>query len=116
MARKKDFSSINTDRVYSEIEEATQDPLEIPSGRKARKTYTEAEALEIMDQLKTNGRKGVKLPRINVAFTPEVYMYVTTMAQVRGQTITQFVNHILRASMEENRELYEKAIEFRNSL
>ncbi len=123
MANKKDFSQVNTGRVFEEIAEATapqidpaKDPLEIHAARRDRKTYTDAEALAIMDTLQTTGRKGVKLPRINVAFTPEVYMYITTMAQVRGQTITQFVNHILRKSMEDNREIYEKAIEFRNSL
>lgn len=122
MAKKTDFSSINTDRVYKQIAEATaepvpaeNDPQELPQRRK-RKVYTEEEAAAIMQTMKTAGYKGVNLPRINIAFAPDVYNYVTIMAQVRGQTTTQFVNHILRLSMEENKELYNKAIEFRNSL
>lgn len=122
MAKKTDFSQINTGRVYDQIAEATaepipaeHDPLELPQ-RKNRKTYTEEEAAAILQTMKTAGYKGLKLPRINVAFAPDVYNYVTTMAQVRGQTITQFVNHIMRLNMEENMELYQKAIEFRNSL
>lgn len=122
MAKKTDFSNINTDRVYKQIAEATaepvpaeNDPQELPQRRK-RKVYTEEEAAAIMQTMKTAGYKGVNLPRINIAFAPDVYNYVTIMAQVRGQTTTQFVNHILRLSMEENKELYNKAIEFRNSL
>ena len=122
MAKKTDFSNINTDRVYKQIAEATaepvpaeNDPQELPQRRK-RKVYTEEEAAAIMQTMKTAGYKGVNLPRINIAFAPDVYNYVTIMAQVRGQTTTQFVNHILRLSMEENKELYNRAIEFRNSL
>lgn len=122
MAKKTDFSNINTDRVYKQIAEATaepvpaeNDPQELPQRRK-RKVYTEEEAAAIMQTMKTAGYKGVNLPRINIAFAPDVYNYVTIMAQVRGQTTTQFVNHILRLSMDENKELYNKAIEFRNSL
>lgn len=120
----KDFSQVNTQRVFEEIAEATAeaptvpagpDPLEVPQ-RANRRTYTDEEAQAIMMTMKTVGHKGVKLPRINVAFAPDVYNYVTTMAQVRGQTLTQFVNHILRLNMEENMEIYKKAIEFRNSL
>lgn len=114
---KKDFSQINTGRVYEQIAEATAggDPLEKPK-RTKRQTYTEEETQELLMTMKTVGHKGVKLPRINVAFAPDVYNYITIMAQVRGQTTTQFINHILRQNMETNREIYERAIEFRNSL
>lgn len=121
---KKDFSGVNTERVYGTIAEATAEPEETvealtqeeQSARKERKTYTAEEAAEAMQNLKTAGRKGVKLPRINLAFSPDLYDYVRTMARARGETLTEFVNHILRQSMEENQDIYRKAIEFRNSL
>ena len=69
-----------------------------------------------MQRFKTSGHKGVKLPRINVAFAPDTYEYIQTMAQVRGETMTRFIDHIIRRSMEENAETYAKAIEFRNSI
>jgi hypothetical protein len=117
MAKTKDFSQISTGRVYEKIAEATAgaDPQEKPK-RARKQTYTEEEAQELLMTMKTVGHKGVKLPRINVAFAPDVYNYITIMAQVRGQTTTQFINHILRQNMEANREIYERAIEFRNSL
>lgn len=126
MAKTKDFSQLNTGRVYNAIAEATAEPEqeaqdtqeidEVKTERKPRRTYTEQEAFEIMQAMKTSGRKGLKLPRINLAFVPTVYNYVQIMSRVRGETMTEFVNLALQQHMEEHRDLYEKAIEFRNSL
>lgn len=117
---KKDFSKIAADPVYSTIAAATAEEPETQEApkkqRKERRIPTEEEALQAMNALQTTGRKGVKLPRINLAFTPEVYEYIKIMAQVRGENLTQFVNHVLKKSIEDNREIYDKAIEFRNSL
>lgn len=122
---KKDFSKIAADPVYSTIAAATAEPetaetqevQEAPKKqRKERRIPTQEEALQAMNALQTTGRKGVKLPRINLAFTPEVYEYIKIMAQVRGENLTQFVNHVLKKSMEDNKKIYDKAIEFRNAL
>ena len=122
---KKNFTDVNTSPVYDTIAQATaeeqetqeiQEVQEKPKKRKARKTYTEQEKQDFKAQGITAGRKGAKLDRINMGFKPDVYDYITTMSRVRGETVTDFVNHILRRSMEENMELYQKAIEFRNSL
>lgn len=119
----KDFSSVNTSRVYDVIATATagetQENLETQETQKkqkARKVYSEAEALEFMQKFKTAGRKGVKMPRINLAFAPDNYEYVRTMAQVRGESLTDFVNHVLHKSMVDNEEVYKKAVEFKNSI
>lgn len=115
---KKDFSKVNTGRVYDAIAAATaeQEPQEAQETRKERKTYTEEEAAEFLRTGRTSGRKGVKLPRINLAFLPDVYEYIQIMSRVRGESMTDFVNIALRQHMEEHHELYDKAIEFRNSL
>ena len=136
---KKDFSNVNTDRVYNTIQNATEElPGQVdlfqgeadPEGdkldadvilaadpqRKARKTYSDTEKAAFLSAGTTSGHKGCKLPRMNMAFDPDLYDYVRTMATVRGETITTFVNHILRNFMNDNMEIYEKAIEFRNSL
>ena len=70
---KKDFSQVETNRVYNTISELTQEPQEL---RKPRKSYTAQEALKYMNSLKTSGRKGIALPRINLAFTMDNYDYV----------------------------------------
>lgn len=115
MAGKKDFSSVNTGRVYGTIAEATAAPdqtQEAQQTRKERKTYTEQEQQEFREAGKTKGRKGCKAIRINMAFSPEVHEYIKTMARVRGESITDFTNYIFTRSMEENAETYQKAKEF----
>lgn len=115
MASKKDFSSVNTGRVYGTIAEATAEPeaQEAQQTRKERKTYTEQEQQQFRAEGKTKGRKGCKAIRINMAFTPEVHEYIKTMARVRGESITDFTNYIFTRSMEENAEVYQRAKEFK---
>lgn len=131
---KKDFTTIKTNPVYSaiaemtadtqpetvEAEEVTAEPTETPTAEKkaykARRTYTEAEMAEALENLQTSGKKGVKLPRINLAFSPANYEFCKIMARVRGQNLTEFVNDIIREARENHAELYEQAIKFRNSL
>lgn len=121
MAGRKDFSSVNTGRVYGTIAEATAEPeqqeaQEEQRTRRPRKTYTEQEQQEFMAAGATKGRKGCKAIRINMAFAPEVHEYIRVMARVRGETITEFTNYIFTRSMEENAETYRKAREFMESI
>ena len=69
-----------------------------------------------MQDMKTTGRKGVKLPRINLAFSPDVYDYVRTMSKASGLTYTEFINRILQDHMESHADTYKQAIKFRNSI
>lgn len=87
------------------------------SGR-TRKTYTEKEALEAQENLKTSGRKGVALPRINLAFTPSNYDYIKTMAAMHGVSLTEFVNSIIKKDSEtgENAKAYKQVVKLRNSI
>jgi len=140
--KKKDFSSVNVNPVYDAIAEATeqlpgqmaidatgaiiteetpaQDAQEVIEEQKKqykpRKTYNAEETLAALESLQTSGKKGVKLPRINLAFTPANYEFIKTMAQVRGQNLTEFVNDMLTEARTSHADIYEKAIEFRNSL
>ena len=117
-AAKKDFSKVNTNPVYNVIAEATDTKAPAASNGKSkpRKTYTAAEAQAALENLHTSGLKGVKLPRINLAFTPANYEFIKTMAQVRGQNLTEFVNDVLQQARENNADLYKQAIKFRESL
>lgn len=119
---KKDFTAAAAATMKNNIveaqdttatEELTDNPVK---RRKSRKTYSEEEKQEFMSIGATSGRKGTKLSRINMAFTPENYDFIQTMAKVRGETLTSFVNDMVAKYREEHGELYKKAIEFRNSL
>ncbi len=107
-AKKKDFSTVDTGRVYTAIEETLAEPQQA--------TEPAADELrEIREAGKTQGRKGCKAIRFNMAFTPTVYEYIKTMARVRGESVTDFTNYVFVQSMEENAELYEKAKQFTES-
>lgn len=125
---KKDFSSINTGRVYRTIAEATAKPedtvqkntkqktADVKEEQNTRKIHTDAEKQSHLSKPETPEHKKTKLPRINMAFTPESYDYIRTMSRVSGITLTEFVNAIIKQHMDKYRQQYEKAIEFRNSL
>lgn len=111
MASKKDFSGINTNSIYGDvIAEATAPE------RKERKTYDDKEAAELMQSLHTTGRKGVKLPRLNLALAPDMYDYVKTMSKITGMTYTEFLDKVLRAHKEAHGEAYAAAVKIRESI
>lgn len=131
---KKNFA-VNTDPVYNDIamftaepeQEAEQEPetqeapevpevQEAPAAQKTRKTYTQEEAKKYLEEMRTTGRKGLKLPRLNMAFVPDIYEYINVMSRVRGESMTQFVNAVLRQHMEEHQDIFDKALEFRKML
>lgn len=112
---KKDFTAANTGRVYDAIEQATAQTTPAEKRIPPRKRGIEPTQEEIdlaREQHKTQGRKGVRAVRFNMAFDPDIHEYITTMAKVRGQTVTQFTNYVFRLSMEQNKEVYEQAKAF----
>lgn len=115
---KKDFSKVNTAPIYDAITEATaeQEPMPEKIKYKDRRTYTAEEAREAAEHLRTNGMKGVKLPRINLAFTPSNYEFIQTLARVRGETMTDFVNYLIAEAREKYKDVFEKAIAFRDAM
>ena len=114
MANKKKglFDAIGTESVYSAIAEATAEVQEeLPRIRRGEKP-TAADINAARAQGKTQGRKGIKAIRINMAFTPEAHEYISIMSRARGQSITNFCNEIVLNSKQQNLELFLKAKEF----
>ena len=109
MATKKDFSGINTGKVYGAIEQAT-------SRKGQQGTASPQEAAERAANLKTQGRKGCKAVRINMAFTPDNHEFIKVMASVTGKTMTEFTNLAIQRYREEHPELYDKAKAIINEL
>ncbi len=70
---------------------------------------TPLEKAERETQGRTQGRKGCKSSRINMAFWTENYHFVKTMARISGQTMTEYVNRILDEYRKEHSETYENA-------
>ena len=105
MAQKKDFAGINTDRVYSAIETGT-------SRKGQQGTASPQEAAERAAELKTQGRKGCKAIRINMAFTPENHSFIKIMAKASGRTMTEFTNLVIAAYQREHPEILAEAQSF----
>lgn len=102
MAGKKDFAGMNTGRVYGAIEQAT-------SNKGQQGTASPQEAAERAAELRTQGRKGCKATRINMAFTPENHEFIKVMARLTGKTMTEFANLVIERYRTEHPELYEQA-------
>jgi len=74
------------------------------------------EVQDTQDELRTQGRAGMKLPRINLAFSPTNYEFIKIMAALHGQNLTQYVNDLINAERERSSEAFNKAKELRDSL
>ncbi len=102
MATKKDFSGVNTGRLYSQIEQATS-----KKGQQGTASPQEQETRAA--ELRTQGRKGCKAVRINMAFTPDNHEFIKVMARISGKTMTEFTNLVIERYRTEHPELFEDA-------
>ncbi len=110
MAGKKDFTAINTgSRVNAAISSATG-----KTGQQGAASAEEQAARA--SALRTQGRKGCKAVRINMAFSPENYDFIRVMARVTGKTMTEFANLAITKYREEHPEIYDKAQDIINNL
>lgn len=110
---KKDFSTMNTGRAETAESSAVMRKLEQGASNKGQQgTATKQEAAERAAALRTQGRKGCKAIRINMAFTPDNHEFIKVMARITGKTMTEFANLIIeqfRNQANEYTELYEQA-------
>lgn len=114
---KKDFSAMNTGRAETAESSAVMRKLEQGASNKGQQgTVTQQEAAERAAALRTQGRKGCKAIRINMAFTPENHEFIKTMARISGKTMTEFANLCIEKYREEHPEIYEQAKQIIESL
>lgn len=102
MASKKDFGAINTGRVYNALEQAT-------SRKGQQGQASPQEQKERAAKLQTQGRKGCKATRINMAFTPDNHDFIKVMAGIKGQTMTEYANEVITRYRSEHSDLYDQA-------
>lgn len=58
--------------------------------------------------VRTQGRKGKKKPRINMAFEPDIYEYIQKRAVKEDKSLTQYVNDVLYEKMMAQKKRYKK--------
>lgn len=86
-------------------EQANADQLE--KALKAAKELIEAEdRKKRLTEGRTQGKKGLRLKRINMAFTPDVYHYIQVMGKSCEGSMTAFVNETLRRQMDRDKEYH----------
>ena len=106
---KKDFASVNTDRVIAGLSQATSRKGQQPA-------ITPQEAEQRAAEMRTQGRAGAKLPRINMGFSTANHEFIKIMASVTGKSMTEFTNYVVEQYRNEHPELYEKAKAIINEL
>lgn len=66
---------------------------------------------KLYENMNTQGRKGMHMDRMNMAFTLTNYDYIRVMSGITGQSYTKFVNAVLDADRERNGKVYRMAKE-----
>ena len=61
---------------------------------------------DVQEVHSTQGRKGAKQQRINMAFSPENMDYMRVMAGIKGVSVTRFVNDLIARDREKNSAAY----------
>lgn len=61
------------------------------------------------DAKNTQGKRGMKADRMNMAFSHENFEYMRTMAGLHKMTMTKYINRLIEEDRKRNLELYEKA-------
>ena len=84
--------------------------------RKMQTPASREEADERMALMQTRGRKGVHLPRINMAFTPENHDFIKTMSIVTCKTMTEYLNDVIKQYREEYSQDYDEIIKMRERI
>ena len=95
MSGKKSFKSNNP-------------ALSFISAHDAPNTQEERETIDPISKT-TQGKKGQKLPRINMAFSPENLEHIQIMGRVMGCSATEYVNRLIAADREQRGEIVTQA-------
>lgn len=95
------------------------DSGEIQEEQEAQNVHEVQDAQEVQpisDKMQTQGKKGAKLPRINMAFSPANHEFITIMSRLGGLTMTEYVNRLIDAEREANADKIEQAKSLFNML
>lgn len=105
-------------KKFKEVAEQTPGVYEtiIGAAEEAQEVQEVSAEQKVFADLRTQGQKGAKLDRINMAFTAENMDYIRTMSKLKGQTMTQFVNILVAHEREQNGAAFDAAKKILESL
>lgn len=110
MAKKFDTELLQQNLALAE------DLTKATGATREHKTASPEEAAQRRAERRTQGKKGCKAIRINMAFSAQNHEFIKIMAIATGMTMTDFVNFALNRYMEEHGEQYRIAKELRENL
>lgn len=64
----------------------------------------------------TQGKKGMKLDRMNMGFSKENFEFMRVMAGLHKMSITKYCNHLIEEERKRSADIYEKAKDLMNNL
>lgn len=108
MSAKKSFKDNNPALQFistaaSEAQQAQEEPA-------AYSAYETHRAAGDPVSKRTQGKKGEKLPRMNMAFSPENYDHIQLMGRLVGCSATEYVNRLIAADREARGDVVEQAL------
>lgn len=99
---KKDLKAaiaMGADRFFT----AAQETQEV------HEAHSTQEILQAQEERKTQGRKGMKLQRMNISLTPSEYEHLRLMAAITGQSATRYIGALIQKDAADKKELADKA-------
>lgn len=96
VTRKMSKKKVESEKVAEKVvNDATIDS----HGEKDKSIVEEEKAVKtaVNGLQSTRGRKGMKLPTMNMRFTPDNYEYMRRESAVRGMSTTAFVNWLIES-------------------
>ncbi len=106
MAKKFDEISIE---ASEKVEEAVTEATKRKTGRQGTASPEEAEERARLGI--TRGRKGTRMPKLNVALWADNYQYVKTVSRVVGVSMNDFINQIIQQHSERHPEILQQALD-----
>ncbi len=97
---KKEQTILGTERTFASFEQSTK-------ARKVQPPTSEAEKIQRKAEGRTKGRAGCYTDRINMAFTVDNYQFIKRFHKLRGENMTEFVNHIIEDYREQHMKEFE---------
>lgn len=105
------FAGMNTDKTIGAGagEEVLKKQQQSASRSGQQQTVTPTEKAEREASGHTQGRKGCKATRINMAFWSENHDFIKTMSRITGKTMTEYTNLVIANYRAEHPEIYDRA-------
>lgn len=74
----------------------------------AQETHEETDTQEVYEARRTQGRKGMKLQRMNISLTPSEYEHLRLMSSITGQSATRYIGALIQKDAEAKKDVSEK--------